>query len=39
MKSYIGDAIPIAGKVYIPVTYVVVACGERPPLLGSLMGK
>ena len=21
MKSYIGDAIPIAGKVYIPVTY------------------
>ena len=41
LKSYI-DAIPIAGKIYIPVTYgkqrytlpVVVACGERPALLG-----
>ena len=42
LKSCTGDAIPLAGKVYIPVTYgkqrftlpVVVACGERPALLG-----
>ena len=39
---YTGDAITIAGKVYIPVTQgkqrfmlpVVVACSERPALLG-----
>ena len=44
LKAYIGDedAIPIAGKVYIPVAYrkqrftltLVVACGERQRLLG-----
>ncbi|KAK2140628.1 hypothetical protein LSH36_1289g00089 [Paralvinella palmiformis] len=42
LKSYTSDAIPIAGKVYIPVTYgkqrftlpVMVACSERPALLG-----
>ena len=36
LESYTGDAIPIAGKVYIPVTYgkqwftlpVMVTCGE-----------
>jgi len=42
LKTYRGDAIPIAGKLYITVTYgkqrfmlpLVVACGERPALLG-----
>ncbi|KAK2145739.1 hypothetical protein LSH36_660g02023 [Paralvinella palmiformis] len=42
LKSYTGDAIPIAEKVYIPVMYrkqrftltVVVVCGEQPALLG-----
>jgi len=42
MKSYTGDAIPNSGKSYILVTYeeqhvkipIVIACGERPALLG-----
>ena len=46
LKSYTGDAIPIAEKVYIPVMYrkqrftltVVVVCGEQPALLGRDCG-